>query len=804
MKFTVNWLKHYVDCDLDPAALAHRLTMAGLEVDSVEDLGAHLGFVVVARIEAVAPHPNADKLVLCTVAAGSEPLRVVCGAPNARAGMVTALALPGAELPGGLTVKPAKIRGQESAGMLCSERELELGDGHGGIMDLPHDLTVGSPIADALGLNDVVIEVDLTPNRPDCTSVIGIAREVAGLTGTTLRKPLPSPPPLTGKDLPFAVEVVDPAGCPRYTARLIKNVRIGPSPEWLARTLKAVGLRPINNVVDVTNFVMLEYGQPLHAFDFERLAGGKIVVRRAVNGERMTTLDGTERILDEAALLICDAEKPVALAGIMGGANSEVSGDTTDILLESAYFDPVCIRRTARLLKMGTDASYRFERGIDPNLPPEALERATRLIVEIAGGEAVPGGIDCCAGIAPREMIRLRAHKVRDLLGLPYTTGDVANLLARIEIASREADADTLEVRPPSFRVDLEREVDLIEEVARLHGYNEIPSSLPTVPMSFSEMDPARGLRQRLTAIMTGLGCTEAINYSFIARRHADMIGLMADDPRRVTVDILNPLSEDQAVMRTTLLPGLLENVRHNLNRQSTDLRLFETGKVFLPSGRELPDERQQLGAVLTGRRNPGASLLHFGDTLVDLLDVKGIAEAILAESRLRNPCFVPPAHPPPYAKPGDWAEISCQGQMIGAIGAIRREVLRPFGIKQDVFYLELDLDRVRGLLPEERQFHPLPRFPWVKWDLAFIVPDSVGGGTLTEAIAGSGLPHIAGVEVFDIYRGEPVAKGSKSIALRITYHSTEQTLDDETVGKIHQKVIDMVVQRFQGQLREM
>jgi phenylalanyl-tRNA synthetase beta chain len=494
MKFTLNWLKEYIDVDLSVEVVADKLTMLGLEVDNVIELYRDLDAIKVARIVTVRPHPDADRLTLCDVVLDAEEFQVVCGAPNAKPGLLTAIALPGVTLPSGMEVRKAAIRGQESSGMLCSEKDLGISEDHSGIMELPDIARAGQSLPDALSLRDTLIEVDLTPNRPDCTSVLGIAREIAGFTNQKLKQPVKNElPELTGEGVPFSVEVLDPEDCPRYGARLLKNVSIMPSPWWLRKRLLSVGLRPINNVVDITNLVMLEYGQPLHAFDFHRLGGGRIIVRRARAGEHIVTLDGEKRQLDQEMLLICDAEKPVAVAGVMGGENSEVIESTRDILLESACFNPLSVRRTARQLNLGTEASYRFERGVDPEVAPRAMERAVQLLVDIAGAEIVANGYDCVAGIKPREAIKLRISRTNDILGLQLDVMEVGRCLESIELTVTVADEDTLLVIPPSFRVDLEREVDLIEEVARLQGYNEIPTTMPIVPMSFPEQQPGAG-----------------------------------------------------------------------------------------------------------------------------------------------------------------------------------------------------------------------------------------------------------------------------------------------------------------------
>ncbi|OGR00707.1 MAG: phenylalanine--tRNA ligase subunit beta [Deltaproteobacteria bacterium RIFOXYD12_FULL_55_16] len=806
MKFTLNWLREYIDTDLEPTQIADHLTMLGLEVDACLPCYPELTGVVVARIAAVQPHPNADKLVLCDVDAGQERLRVVCGAPNARAGLVTALALPGAVLPGGFTIKPAKIRGEQSSGMLCSAKELGITEDQTGIMELASDLKPGQTLGLALGLVDTMIEVDLTPNRPDCASVLGIAREVGGVIGKRIKPPVEASPVLTNENLPFRVEVESAADCPRYAARLVKNVKIGPSPWWLQQRLLAVGLRPISNIVDITNFVMLEYGQPLHAFDFRKLAGGRIVVRRARSGETLATLDGSEHQLDHEMLMICDAEKPVALAGIMGGANSEVDAETCDILLESACFTAIGIRRTAGRLKLSTEASYRFERGVDPQGVPMAMERAVQLMVTLAGGEIVAGGVDYQDGVAAPAPIILRGKRTCALLGMELSLERIAAALTGIDIEVEKIAADTLRVTPPSFRVDLEREIDLIEEVARIVGYNLLPTTLPLVPMIFSEPDTLRELRKKVAETFVALGFYEAINYSFVSPQQHDLLGLAAGDSRRETVHLLNPLAEDQSVLRTTLLPGLLENLRRNVNHQSHDVRLFEIGKVFHPQGNEQPEEPFRLAAVFSGRRHPKAPVFHAGETLVDIFDVKGVMTQVLDRLRLGAAitCQAGVAGEElPFAEPGSVLAVRGGEKILGWCGAFNQKTLKAFALKQQAFFVDLDLAALSGFSPQAKTFAVLPRFPFVKWDLALIVPEGVAAGEMLAAIHGCGEKLIERAEIFDVFQGKNIEAGKKSIAISITYRALERTLDDETVGKIQQKIIEMLISSFNGQLRE-
>jgi phenylalanyl-tRNA synthetase beta chain len=809
MKFTLNWLKEYTDVNIPVETLADRLTMLGLEVDNVEQLYQDLAPVKVARITDVRPHPDADRLTLCDVSVGADSYQVVCGAPNARPGLLTPIALPGTSLASGITVKKAKIRGQESIGMLCSERDLGISDDHSGIMELDEAVNDGQSMVHALSMEDTLIEVDLTPNRPDCTSIIGIAREVAGFTNQKLKVPVTNElPALTGTGVPFSVEVLDPQDCPRYAGRLLRNVTIGPSPWWLKKRLMAVGQRPINNVVDVTNLVMMEYGQPMHAFDFSKLADGKIIVRRATAGEKITTLDGETRQLDEQMLLICDGEKPVAVAGVMGGENSEVSDSSKEILLESACFNPLSIRRTARKLNLGTESSYRFERGVDPEVAPKAMERAVQLLVELAGAEVVENGYDCVAGIKEREKIALRVSRTNDLLGTQLSIDDIAKCLESIELQATKVDDNTLHITIPSFRVDLEREVDLVEEVARLQGYNNIPTAMPMVPMSFPEQEIGLDIRKKLALLLTSQGFSEAINYSFVDDNYFNKLKLDSNDPLRQTVALLNPLSEDQNIMRTLVIPSLLQNIQRNTSRQNNDIRLFEIGKVFHPTGETtLPVENMRLAGVLSGRRNPASSLLHYGSETVDLYDCKGAVEEIFRELRVPNVekkgIFDSNVDATVYLLPETYISFESSGRIVGYMGKVDSGVLKSFGIKQDVFLFDLDVDVLTDLEPQPKNYVSLPKYPAVKWDIALIVPEKVPSGSLLEAINNAGEYLVETAEIFDIYRGKGIDQGHKSVALSITYRSAEQTLDDPTVNKVHQRLIKMLEERFGGKMRE-
>lgn len=809
MKFTLSWLGEYVSLDaLTPEELSDRLTMLGLEVDAVQPLYKGLDGIVTAKVLSVKKHPNADRLSLCEVEVGDDVVPIVCGAPNVRKGLVTAIARPGVRLPDGHKIKKAKVRGEVSMGMLCSWRELGISEDHTGILEIHDTVPSGTSLIEFLSLSDTMVEVDLTPNRSDCASVIGIAREVAGFTQQTLSLPVKEPAKLDGS-ADFSVVIEDSELCPRYAARKFTNVKIKPSPWWLQRQLMAVGMRPINNIVDITNFVMLEYGQPLHAFDFQKIAGKSIVVRRPRSTEQsITTLDDCKRDITPEMLMICDGEKPVAVAGVMGGLNSEVTEDTTEILLEAACFNPVSIRKTARNLNLPSEASYRFERGVDPNGVTVAIERAVQLICELADAQVEKGGVDEYPGKKELLQLELRVARVNTLLGIDLSTTEVAEYLRDIEFTVKEGDG-VLFVTVPSFRIDIEREVDLVEEIARLVGYNTIPTSLPAIQMDYPSRDPLRILRQKTLSFLTSQGFFEAINYSFVSEKHSDMMGLDPEDSRRNFVRLLNPLSEDQAVMRSMLLPGMLENIRRNISFQQTSIRLFEVGKVFFDKGKgEQPVERYQLCVVMSGDRYPDASPFNFSGEKVDIFDIKGVAEALFQFLRITGTSgtinFVPDINTKqPYGDPLYTIRIMDGDMELGRISKLARTTARSFAVKQDVFFLEIELESLLALPSVEKSFRSLPRFPSVKRDIALLVPENVPSGDLLEDIVAHKLENVVYADIFDVYSGKSIEKGMKSVALTVTYQSTEKTLDDETVDGFHTKIVDSLMSRFGGRYRE-
>jgi len=813
MKFTINWLKEYVDTgDLSPESLAEHLTMLGLEVDSVTPVFPELAKLKTAKVLSVESHPNADKLHLCEVAVGKETFTIVCGAPNVRKDLITAIAPVGTVMPDGTKIKASKVRGVKSFGMLCSERELGLSDSHTGIMELPAETEHGQPLLKALEIDDLLVEVDLTPNRPDCASVIGIAREVAGITRNPLTLPVESATiEHSGRD--FSVEIEDSEVCPRYAARLIRNIKIEQSPWWIRKKLLSIGMRPINNVVDITNLVMMEFGQPLHAFDYDKIAGNQIIVRHPKNNETtFTTLDGEERTIEPDMLMICDAEKPIAVAGVMGGLNSEVSDNTTNILLESACFGAISVRRTARRLKLPSEASYRFERGVDPGGCVTAMERAVSLLCKVAGGEAMEGGIDLYHGVRPLNSQKLRISRTSALLGMKLDYDKITDVLQSIGIRCKSKDDDTIWVNPPTFRIDIEREADLVEEVARLIGYDNIPTSLPTVSLSYPEQDPNRTLRKQTSNLLVDIGFSEAINYSFVAEKHMSMMALDKNDHRRNYVVLLNPLSEEQSVMRTMLLPGLLENLKRNINYQKYAVKLFEIGKVFTPQGEnEQPIEKERLTCILSGRRAGEASSLYNSDNAVDIFDAKGVSELLLETLRLYG-CGTDDAitfripevnEIENFSDPAQCLILDSDKGILGQLGRLTPEVAKQFGIKQDIFFIDLDFELLCNLNATAKNFQQLPVFPAVNRDIALLVPTSVKAGDMLDTIRTSKEKFIEHCEVFDVYQGKPLDDGMKSVAVSVTYRSPTKTLTEKNVNKSHTKIINTLTSKFNGSLRE-
>lgn len=819
MRVPCRWLRDYVEVGLDPDELAEALTGQGLAVDAVERPAPFAG-VVVGRVLAAEPHPNADRLKLCRVDVGDArgqddwlggPRPIVCGAPNVAAGQLVPVALPGARLPGGMEIGVAKLRGVESRGMICSAGELGLpavaGAPERGILVLPEGLAPGQDAVEALGLEEGILVLDLTPNyATHCQSMIGVAREVAALTGGSLRLPEARLKESGGPAAAVAqVRIEAPDLCARYVARVIRGVRIGPSPLWMQRRLEAAGMRPINNVVDITNYVMLEYGQPLHAFDLHRLRGERggpvsISVRRAGRGERMLTLDGQERELLESDLVIADGGGAVAVAGVMGGLHSEVVESTTDILLESAHFDPLSVRRTGRRLGLRSESSARFEKWVDPAGCAAAAARAAALMQELAGGQVLEGAVDVYPRPAEERVVSMDPARVNGLLGTDLRGEEMASLLSRLGLPARlEADG-MYRVTIPSRRPDIDGEADLAEEVARLHGYNQIPLALPDSPPLAPAPD---GLAERLDSVKElclAAGFHEVVTYSFMDPQAPDRLGLAVASPERLAIPVVNPLVAEQGVMRTTLLPLLLDTAAANARRHHLDLALFEVGRVYLPTSlplTELPREPARLGLLAMGHSEAISWLGPAREA--DFFVLKGVVEALLERFGLKG-SFQAGSHPAFH--PGRTAVLMVDGQERGILGEVHPRVREAWQLPARLYLAELDLEGLLAAAPAARGYRPLPRYPANARDLAFALPRVTPAAQVEALIREAGAPLLADVSLFDVYEGEHVETGWRSLAYALVYRAADRTLTDAEVEEVHDRVRQALADRLGARLR--
>jgi len=799
VKFSEKWLRTLVDPLISTQEMCDQLTMAGLEVDAVEPAAGAFTEVVVARVESIKKHPDADKLNVCQVSDGEESLQIVCGAANVREGLHVPLAKIGAVLPGDFKIKPAKLRGVESSGMLCSEKELGLAEQADGLMELPADAPIGTGLREYLDLDDTCIELDLTPNRGDCLSITGIARELGTLNQCDVKVLSHEPYEQTIKDA-FPVEIHATEACTHYVGRIIRNIDTTvATPIWMAERLRRSGVRSLGAIVDITNYVMLELGQPMHAFDL-KLLHGKITVRFAKKGEKITLFDGKSIDLDANSLLIADDNSPLALAGIMGGENTGVSSDTKDIFLESAFFTPECIAGKARSFGLHTDSSHRFERGVDPHLQVQAIDRATELVLSVCGGQVGPV-TECTTEAHPDSAmvipIELRREMIQRLLGIDLEDSEVEEILHRLGMEIKSFTAGWL-VMPPSFRFDIRIEADLLEELVRVHGYNNIPRSQPSYRASMHE---ATELETPLSIIQRTLverGYYEAITYSFVDPEWQKLL-----DPDCEALALANPISSEMSVMRTTLWSGLIQAARYNLHRQQSRVRLFETGLCFRPrfggQGQAL-EQIQMLSGVICGDLNPE----HWGmeDRKVDFFDLKGDVEALLAlgdgvggsETTFR-------AELHPALHPGQCARIYRREKAIGWVGVLHPQIQQTLDIDQTLYIFELDLTSVlEASLPA---FSPLSRFPEVRRDLAVVVDADVSIQALQDCVydAASGL--LQALNIFDIYTGKNVGEGRKSVAFSLILQEFSRTLTDQDVDDELEKVVSALSLKFAATLRE-
>lgn len=816
MLVSLKWLKELVDVPTDIDAFVDKLNLTGTAVESVHTAGAALDGVVVGQILTKDRHPESDKLWVTTVAVGAEEsVQIVCGAQNFEAGDKVPVALVGATLPNGLTIKKAKLRGVESRGMNCSADELGLGGEHDGLLILPADAPVGVPFAQYQGLSDTILELEITPNRPDCLAVVGVAREVGAVYGVESRGVVASPDE-QGASIADSVRVdidVDEL-CPRYTARLIRNVKIGPSPQWLAERVTACGTRSISNVVDITNYVMFELGQPLHAFDADLLARDAdgvltIGVRTANAGERLTTLDGAVRELTDDMLVITDASGPVALAGVMGGESTEVNDATVNILLESACFEPSSVSRTSRRLGLFSEASSRFEKGVDRASCVAALDRAGQLLADLCGGEVAPGVVDAFPLPAEPVMLTLRSERLTSLLGADIPAEESAAILRRLgcevsdrrEVTGAASDASTaalLDVVIPTFRPDLVREIDLIEEVLRIYGMDRIASTLPAGAGRLGELTREQKWRERIGATLRASGLNETMTYSFADPEDVRRLRMELPDDE-MPVELLNPMSGEHAVLRRSLLPGLLRSVSYNQRRGTDDVHLYEIGSTFrTASGRKQPKERGTVAGVLAGAWNPAG--WNAPSVPLDFFDGKGVLETLTRELGVAR-FKVRPAELS-FLQPGRAAEVLIGGEVIGWLGEVHPLVLDTFEAQAPVTAFELELAPLVRAARDAKPFTDVPRHPAVELDLALVVAEDVSAERIEQAIRSAGGKLLDTVRLFDVYRGNGVPAGKKSLAFALSYRAPDRTLVAEEVEAVHDRLVRKVSAAVGGELR--
>ena len=800
MKIPLSWLKEYIDIELSPTDLGHRLTMAGTEGGDIEGIGGSWGEVYVGRVLKVYPHPNADRLRLTTVDLGSEEITVVCGAPNLAADQMIAFARVGARLIDSRTgeietLETAKIRGIESSGMVCSERELGLGDDHTGILVLPEDAPLGTSLSDYMG--DVVLDLDVTPNRPDCLSVLGVAREIAALTGKRVREP-DADYFETGDDISglISVEIADADLCRRYTATILQGIKVGPSPDWLQARLIKAGQRPINNVVDVTNYVMLEYGQPLHAFDYDNLTGGKIIVRPARDGERFVTLDGTEHVMRYPMLVIADANDPVGLAGIIGGLNSEIKESTTTVLLESANFDSINTRRTARALRIRSEASSRFDKGLQPDLAPLALKRATRLIQQLAGGRVCQGFIDAYPIRVKRPHVVLTYDRLRQVLGIDIEPARVKLILDSLGFEMSEtSDNRQITVSIPYWRSDITQADDLVEEIARIIGYDELPTSMLSGSVPHHEPQPSRELREHAKDLMVQCGMQEIISYSLTSFISLDTA--LAWDDELKPLRVANPMSTEQEYLRTTLRGSILSTLSINQHNSRDGLKLFEAGRVYIPREQDLPEEREVLVGVMAGRRTSENWLIP--DEYIDFYDAKGVVETLLDQLGVE---YIFDQYSDPLFMPGRCAEIRSGQLRIGVMGEVHTQVLERFQIDTaPVILFDLDLEYISQILPDaDAKFQSLPRYPGAYRDLALVLARDIQSSKVQAVIQKHSL--VACATLFDVYEGTGIPEGKCSLAYRVLFQVSDRTLSGQEVNEAQSQILASLEKELGASIR--
>ena len=800
MKISLNWLKQYVNIDNIPLnEMLNKLTLSGLEIEDVNDESAKLNNIVVGFVKEKKKHPNADKLSLCVVSIGDEDFQVVCGAPNVEAGQKVIFAKIGAVIPhGNFTIAKAKIRGIESFGMLCSESEIELSEDHSGLKILDPSLKEGTPVSEALGLNDVLLEIGITPNRPDALSHYGIARDISAIYNLELKYPAFNLIESNQQISKLArIEIEDTLNCPRYSSRVVIDVKIKESPFWLKESLRKIGLRPINNVVDVTNFVMHELGQPLHAFDLDRLAGRKIIVKSTLGETTFKTLDSKDRKLTPGTLMICDAEKPVAIAGVMGGENSEVSDKTQNILIESAYFNPSSIRKTSKYLGLGTDASYRFERGTDPHGTMLAANRAAQLIAELGEGKIAAGVIDVYPAKINDKKITLRIGRIEKILGYQVPEDQILQILQKLGIKVQSSNKSELQLSVPPFRPDLEREIDIIEEVARIYGYDNIPT-VEKIYSTLAKKYDESAFIDELKSTAVSLGFYEMINNPLQSVTSASLMGNK--------IALLNPQSQDMAYLRTSLISGALEVVSRNIKHGERNLTLFEIGNVFNKNNSEAINsfndfaEKTKLILVITG--NQSEKEWNNPQIPFDFYSLKGLVNSFNSKFLLDN--VLNDSYYFTQNRIFDYSFEKITGNdIIGFGGKVSQQVLKQFDINQDVFCFEYDLHSLQAVLPSgKRHYKDLLKFPKVLRDFAFIFDKSVTYSEVIEYISKTSSGLLKSVKIFDLFENESLGTNKKSMAFALEFYDNDKTLTEEEIDKEFNKLIVSVSNNFNAKLR--
>ncbi len=804
MKISLKWLAQYVELPASVDEVAKRLTMAGLEVEGVERPGSALNGVVVAQIISSEQHANADKLSVTKVSMGAfEPLQVVCGAKNYKVGDKVPLAMVGTKLPNGTEIKQAALRGVDSFGMLCSSRELGLNDEHAGLLILDPGSKIGTPIAEQLGLDDAVLEINVTANRADALSHLGIAREVSTLLGKPLKKPASKlKENAVEASSKVSIRIDDPVRCVRYGVRVVEGLTVKPSPAWMQQRLRSCGIRAISNLVDVTNYVLLEYGLPLHAFDLDMISGSQIVVRTAKAGERLTTLDGKDRELSAEDLLICDAEKPQVLAGVMGGASSEVSAKTTRVLLECASFQPASVRRSAKRHGLHTESSHRFERGVDVSAVPEVLDRAAALLAELGGGTVLKGRVDAYPNPVAAKRVTLRTKRVADLLGAEISGAECHRILTAIgfiKVSGSESEA-IFEV--PLARVDVSIEEDLIEEVARIRGFDTIPSALPS-GLSRLDAEPAHAIVERkIRAALAGRGLDEVVNYSFVSPAE-----LAAFEAGAKAISILNPLSVEQSTMRTTLFAGLVQNVIRASRHQGQGVQFYELGRSYetsaeggkarAPAAKETP---QVAGALWGMRDGDRRWTSKESESRADFYDAKAAVDSVLASLHVTGVTYEPLESP--WYHPRAAATVRQGERVLGTLGELHPKAQKKLDAPHGIFLFQLNTEALKEAATLVPQATALSRFPSVFRDLAVVVPAAMASDAVQKVILEVGQPLVASAEIFDVYTGPQVGEGRKNLAYAVRYSAADRTLTDTEVADAHQKIVMEVTKRLGGSLR--